>query len=77
MLGPSFSPSMTRTPGPDQQPQQPRSGKKAVLGTRGGHADAIMRPIHVFVGDDDDFVLRQRRSSVGFVNLRSWSNKLA
>jgi hypothetical protein len=40
----------------NEQPQQPRSVKEAAVGARFRHSDTVMSAIHVFVGNDDDFV---------------------
>jgi hypothetical protein len=53
--GPIVLSQHDQNPGPNQQPQQSRSGEHTALGAGCGYADAIMRPIHVFVGDHDDF----------------------
>ena len=63
--------------GPDQQPQQPRIGKKAALGASCGNADAILRPIHVLVRDDNNFVFAAMRFVCGGCEPTLMAEKLA
>ena len=65
--GPVVLSQHDQNPRPHQQPQQTGPGEKAALGARRRHPDAIVRTIHVFVGDDDDFVALQAGAS-----LRRW-----
>ena len=53
MLSSIVLPQHDQNARPDQQPQQPRPpGENAAPGTRFGHADAIMRTVDIFVGND-------------------------